>query len=38
MKGDWKKCIEDLKKLNLIKKYNYLQYKLVELIKRTALK
>ena len=38
MKGDWKKCIEDLKQLNLIKKYNYLQDKLFELIKRTALK
>ena len=38
MKGDWKKCIEEIKKLNLIKKYNYLQEKLFELIKRTALK
>ena len=38
MKGDWKKCIEDLKKLNLIKKYSYLQDKLFDLIKRTALK
>ena len=38
MKGDWKKCIEEIKKLNLIKKYNYLQDKLFELIKRTALK
>ena len=38
MKGNWKKCIEDLKTLNLIKKYNYLQDKLFELIKRTALK
>ena len=38
MKGDWKKCIEEIKKLNLIKKYNYLQGKLFELIKRTALK
>ena len=38
MKGDWKKCIEEIKKLNLFKKYNYLQDKLFELIKRTALK
>ena len=38
MKGDWKKCIEEIKKLNLIKKYNYLQDKLFELIKRTSLK
>jgi translation initiation factor 3 subunit C len=38
MKGDWKKCVEEVKKLNLIKKYNYLQDKLFELIKRTALK
>ena len=38
MKGDWKKCVGEIKKLNLIKKYNYLQEKLFELIKRTALK
>ena len=38
MKGDWKKCIEEVKKLNLMKKYNYLQDNLFELIKRTALK
>jgi len=38
MKGDWKKCVEEVKKLNLIKKYNYLQDKLFELIKRAALK
>ena len=38
MRGDWRKCIEEIKKLNLIKKYNYLQDNLFELIKRTALK
>ncbi len=38
MKGDWKRCIEEIKKLNLIKKYSDLQEKLFELIKRTALK
>ena len=38
MKGDWKKCIQEIKNLNLIKKYNTLQDKLFELIKRTALK
>ena len=38
MKGDWKKCIQEIKKLNLIKKYSHLQEKLFELIKRTALK
>ena len=38
MKGDWKRCIEEIKKLNLMKKYNYLQDNLFELIKRTALK
>ena len=38
MKGDWKRCIQEVKKLNLIKKYSYLQEKLFELIKRTALK
>ena len=38
MKGDWKKCIQEIKNLNLIKKYNILQDKLFELIKKTALK
>ena len=38
MKGDWKRCIQEVKKLNLIKKYSNLQEKLFELIKRTALK
>ena len=38
MKGNWKKCIEQIKKLNLIKKYSDLQEKLFDLIKRTALK
>ena len=38
MKGDWKKCIEEIKNLNLIKKYSNLQDKLFELIKITALK
>jgi len=38
MKGDWKRCIQEIKKLNLIKKYSYLQENLFELIKRTALK
>ena len=38
MKGDWKKCVQDIKNLNLIKRYNILQDKLVELIKKTALK
>ena len=38
MKGDWKKCVEVIKDLNIIKKYNTLQDKLFELIKRTALK
>ena len=38
MKGDWKKCTQEIKNLNLIKKYNILQDKLFELIKRTALK
>ena len=38
MKGDWKKCINEIKNLNQIKKYNILQDKLFELIKRTALK
>lgn len=38
MKGNWKKCLEEIKKLNLIKKYNNLQDRLFELIKRTALK
>ena len=38
MKGDWKRCIQEIKKLNLIKKYSNLQDKLFELIKRTALK
>ena len=38
MKGDWKKCIQEIKNLNLIKKYNNLQDKLFELIKRTAFK
>ena len=38
MKGDWKKCVEVIKNLNIIKKYSTLQDKLFELIKRTALK
>ena len=39
MKGDWKTCIQEIKNLNLIKKYNnILQDKLFELIKKTALK
>ena len=38
MKGDWKKCIQEIKNLNLIKKYNILQDKLFELIKKTAFK
>ena len=38
MKGDWKKVVSEIKNLNLIKKYNILQDKLFELIKRTALK
>ena len=38
IKGDWKKCVEVIKNLNIIKKYNTLQDKLFELIKKTALK
>ena len=38
MKGDWKKVVQEIKNLNLIKKYNILQDKLFELIKRTAFK
>jgi translation initiation factor 3 subunit C len=38
MRGDWKRCIQEIKKLNLIKKYSNLQEKLFELIKRVALK
>ena len=38
MKGNWKKCTEEIKKLSLIKKYSNLQENLFQLIKRTALK
>ena len=38
MKGDWKRCIQEIKNLSLIKKYNILQDKLFELIKKTAFK
>ena len=34
MRGDWKRCIQEIKKLNLIKKYSNLQEKLFELIKK----
>ena len=38
MRGDWKKCVEEIKQLNLIKKFSFLQNKLFQLIKQTALK